>query len=106
MIRRPPRSTLFPYTTLFRSHAKALIPLLQGKPYRIAFEPGRYIAGNAGILLTRILYRKTGGEKKFVIVDAGMNDLIRPTLYEAYHHIWPAKAQATNVNADRRRDCA
>src|SRR2546430_4578383 len=69
MIRRPPRSTLFPYTTLFRSHAKALLPLLQGKPYRIAFEPGRYIAGNSGILLTRVLYRKTGGEKKFVIVD-------------------------------------
>ena len=79
-------------------HAKALLPLLQGKPYKIAFEPGRYIAGNAGILLTRVLYRKTGGEKKFVIVDAGMNDLIRPTLYEAYHHIWPVKPR-------RRRTC-
>src|SRR3954469_16352339 len=78
-------------------HAKALLPLLQGKPYRIAFEPGRYIAGNSGILLTRVLYRKTGGEKKFVIVDAGMNDLIRPTLYEAYHHIWPVKPDAANV---------
>jgi diaminopimelate decarboxylase len=85
-------------------HAKALVPLLQGKPYRIAFEPGRYIAGNAGVLLTRVLYRKQGGEKKFVIVDAGMNDLIRPTLYESYHHIWPAKPQAANVNAERRRD--
>ena len=86
-------------------HAKALVPLLQGKPYKIAFEPGRYIAGNAGVLLTRVLYRKTGGEKKFVIVDAGMNDLIRPTLYESYHHIWPAKPRAAvNVNADRRRD--
>ena len=85
-------------------HAKALVPLLQGRPYKIAFEPGRYIAGNAGILLTRVLYRKTGGEKKFVIVDAGMNDLIRPTLYESYHHIWPAKPQAENLNADRRRD--
>jgi diaminopimelate decarboxylase len=86
-------------------HAKALVPLLQGKPYRIAFEPGRYIAGNSGVLLTRVLYRKTGGEKRFVIVDAGMNDLIRPTLYESYHHIWPAKPRAAeNVNADRRRD--
>ena len=86
-------------------HAKALVPLLQGKPYRIAFEPGRYIAGNSGVLLTRVLYRKTGGEKKFVIVDAGMNDLIRPTLYESYHHIWPANPRAAeNVNADRRRD--
>ena len=72
-------------------HAKALIPLLKDKPFRVALEPGRYIAGNAGILLTKVLYRKTGGEKKFVIVDAGMNDLIRPTLYDSYHHIWPVK---------------
>nr|MBA3272486.1 diaminopimelate decarboxylase [Chthoniobacterales bacterium] len=85
-------------------HAKALVPLLTGKPYHIAFEPGRYIAGNAGILLTRVLYRKRGGSKQFVIVDAGMNDLIRPTLYESYHHVWPAKPQAANLNADRRKD--
>ena len=84
-------------------HAKALVPLLKDKPYRIAFEPGRYIAGNAGVLLTRVLYRKTGGEKKFVIVDAGMNDLIRPTLYESYHHIWPVKPDAANVPPDRNR---
>ena len=84
-------------------HAKALVPLLKDKPYRIAFEPGRYIAGNAGILLTRVLYRKTGGEKKFVIVDAGMNDLIRPTLYESYHHIWPVRPDAANLPPDRSR---
>ena len=85
-------------------HAKALIPLLQGKPYRIAFEPGRYIAGNAGILVTRVLYRKQGGEKRFVIVDAGMNDLIRPTLYESYHHIWPVRpADPANVPPERSR---
>src|SRR4051794_15018449 len=84
-------------------HAKALVPLLQGKPYKIAFEPGRYIAGNAGILLTRVLYRKQGGEKKFVIVDAGMNDLIRPTLYESYHHIWPVKPLPQHVPAERNR---
>jgi len=89
----------FPVT----EHAKALIPLLAGKPYHIALEPGRYIAGNAGILLTRVLYRKTGGEKKFVIVDAGMNDLIRPTLYESYHHIWPVKPDAANLQAQRLR---
>src|SRR5215213_8425112 len=87
-------------------HAKALVPLLKGKPYKIAFEPGRYIAGNAGIILTRVLYRKQGGAKRFVIVDAGMNDLLRPTLYESYHHIWPVKPQAENLNADRRRDFA
>ena len=84
-------------------HAKALLPLLSGKPYKIAFEPGRYIAGNAGILLTRVLYRKTGGEKRFVIVDAGMNDLIRPTLYESYHHIWPVKPDAANIPPERSR---
>ncbi len=89
----------FPVT----EHAKALLPLLANKPYRIAFEPGRYIAGNAGILLTRVLYRKTGGEKKFVIVDAGMNDLIRPTLYESYHHIWPVKPDAANVAIERNK---
>jgi diaminopimelate decarboxylase len=89
----------FPVT----EHAKALLPLLTGKPYHIALEPGRYIAGNSGILLTRVLYRKTGGEKKFVIVDAGMNDLIRPTLYESYHHIWPVKPDARNNPPQRSR---
>ena len=67
-------------------------------------EPGRYIVGNAGILLTQVLYRKVGGEKKFVIVDAGMNDLIRPTLYEAYHFIWPTKPSAKNVPRERNED--
>jgi diaminopimelate decarboxylase len=68
-------------------HAKALLPLLQGRPYKVALEPGRYISGNAGIVLTRVLYRKQGGQKRFVIVDAAMNDLVRPTLYEAHHDI-------------------
>jgi diaminopimelate decarboxylase len=85
-------------------HAKALIPLLQNKAYRVALEPGRYIVGNAGIMLTRVLYRKTGGTKRFVIVDAGMNDLIRPTLYDAFHFIWPAKPSAKNVPARRDAD--
>jgi len=76
-------------------HARVLVPLLRNKPYRIALEPGRYIAGNSGVLLTRVLYRKAGGAKQFVIVDAGMNDLLRPTLYESYHHIYPAKIRAS-----------
>jgi diaminopimelate decarboxylase len=71
--------------------AEALVPLLQGRGYKVAIEPGRYIAGNAGILLTRVLYRKTGGVKRFVIVDAGMNDLLRPAFYNAFHFIWPAR---------------
>jgi diaminopimelate decarboxylase len=82
-------------------HAKALVPLLMGKPYKIALEPGRYIAGNAGILLTRVLYRKQSGDRKYVIVDAGMNDLIRPTLYESYHQIWPTKPDAADIPAAR-----
>ena len=84
-------------------HAKALIPLLRDKSYRIALEPGRYISGNSGILLARVLYRKQSGEKKYVIVDAGMNDLIRPTLYESYHFIWPVKPDAANVPQQRSR---
>lgn len=56
---------------------------------KVIFEPGRMIAGNAGILVTRVVYVKDGAEKKFVIVDGAMNDLIRPTLYEAYHEIRP-----------------
>ena len=82
-------------------HAKALVPLLAGKPYKIALEPGRYISGNAGILLTRVLYRKQSGERKYVIVDAGMNDLIRPTLYESYHQIWPTTPDAANIPPQR-----
>jgi diaminopimelate decarboxylase len=87
-------------------HAKALLPMLMGKPYHIALEPGRYIVGNAGILLTRVLYRKTGGSKQFIIVDAGMNDLIRPTLYESYHFIWPVKPDPANVLDSRREERA
>lgn len=60
---------------------------------QLVFEPGRLIAANAGILLTRVLYVKTGDTKTFVVVDAGMNDLIRPTLYDAWHTIVPV-AQA------------
>ena len=85
-------------------HAKALLPLIQGRPYHVALEPGRYIVGNAGILLTRVIYRKTSGEKRFVIVDAGMNDLIRPTLYDAFHFVWPTKPSAKNVPVQRDMD--
>jgi diaminopimelate decarboxylase len=56
-------------------------------------EPGRSIVGGAGLLLTRVLYRKKTGEKEFVVVDAAMNDLIRPVLYSAYHEILPLRQQ-------------
>ena len=61
---------------------------------KLIFEPGRLIVGNAGILVTRVLYVKPGEAKTFIIIDAGMNDLIRPTLYEAHHEIWPVREAA------------
>src|ERR1700734_2566322 len=64
---------------------------------KLIFEPGRLIIGNAGILVTRVLYLKRGEAKTFVIVDAGMNDLIRPTLYEAHHDIRPVKQPAVGA---------
>jgi len=72
-------------------YARAIVPLLKDKNLRFIMELGRSIAGNAGIFLTKVLYTKRGGQKNFVIVDAGMNDLIRPALYDAYHFIWPVR---------------
>lgn len=70
-------------------YAKAVIPLLKDRDLAILLEPGRSIAANAGVLLTRVVYRKASGDKAFVIVDAAMNDLIRPALYGAFHFVWP-----------------
>ena len=64
---------------------------------KIVTEPGRLIVGNAGILVTEVIYVKDGGSKTFVIVDGAMNDLIRPTLYEAYHEIRPVRISAANA---------
>ncbi|HSG95286.1 MAG TPA: diaminopimelate decarboxylase, partial [Afifellaceae bacterium] len=61
---------------------------------QVIFEPGRLIAGNAGILVTRVIYVKQGAEHTFVVVDAAMNDLVRPTLYDAYHRIGPVAEAA------------
>jgi diaminopimelate decarboxylase len=75
----------------------------KGLGCKLIFEPGRLIVGNAGILVTRVLYVKHGEGKTFVIIDAGMNDLIRPTLYEAYHEIRPVKEArpgAPRITAD------
>ena len=69
---------------------------------RLMFEPGRLIVGNAGILVTRVIYVKHGDSKTFVVVDAAMNDLIRPTLYDAYHEIAPIRFDA--MRARRRVD--
>ena len=74
--------------------AQAIRPLLKDCGCTIVMEPGRAIVGNAGILVTRALYHKKSGEKRFLIVDAGMNDLIRPSLYDAYHDIRPVVESA------------
>jgi diaminopimelate decarboxylase len=70
-------------------YAARLVPLLRPLGLRILLEPGRFISGNAGILITRVEYVKRTGKKNFVIVDAAMNDLIRPAFYNAYHEIVP-----------------
>jgi diaminopimelate decarboxylase len=70
-------------------YAKAIVASLDEPGLQLVLEPGRVLVGNAGILVTRVLYRKSGSVKDFVIVDAGMNDLMRPTLYNAYHAIEP-----------------
>ena len=66
----------------------------------IVLEPGRVIAGNAGVLLARVLLKKKQGAKKFLIVDAGMNDLIRPALYGSHHQLWPVRAQDGKETVD------
>jgi len=73
---------------------------LEATDAKILCEMGRYIAGNAGVLLTRVIYRKKSGYKNFLVADAGMNDLLRPSLYEAHHEIRPVKEGVAMVPAD------
>ena len=72
-------------------YAGELVPRLKGLGLKILLEPGRYITGNAGVLLARCLYEKHGAAKTFKVVDAGMNDLIRPALYQGHHEIVPVR---------------
>lgn len=76
----------------------AILPLVQGLNVTLVMEPGRVIVGNAGILVTKAMYLKEGEAKSFVIVDAAMNDLIRPSLYEAYHEVRPVNEAAAHRN--------
>lgn len=77
--------------------AAAISPLLQSVSCKIIMEPGRSITGNAGILVTKVLYNKEGADKHFVIVDAAMNDLLRPSLYDAHHDIQPVIKTESSV---------
>ncbi|MDA8140915.1 MAG: diaminopimelate decarboxylase [Desulfobacteraceae bacterium] len=76
------------------AYARAVTKVVQETGLQLILEPGRAIVGNAAILVTKVLYRKQTGEKQFVIVDAGMNDLMRPALYKAYHAIEPVEKQS------------
>ena len=78
-------------------YAGTITQQLKGMDIQLILEPGRVLVGNAGILVTKVLYRKSGDEKNFVIVDAGMNDLLRPTLYNAFHAIEPVVNSKKNL---------
>ncbi|MFI4912530.1 MAG: diaminopimelate decarboxylase [Sedimentisphaeraceae bacterium JB056] len=87
-----------------KDYAAGIVPLLKDKGLKLILEPGKSICANAGILLTEVQYLKQGGTKKFAIVDAGMNDLIRPPLYDAFHFIWPAKVDPSQVPTKRNEN--
>jgi diaminopimelate decarboxylase len=78
-------------------YAGAITQQFQGLELELILEPGRVLVGNAGILVTKVLYRKSGEVKNFVIVDAGMNDLLRPSLYNAFHAIEPVVNSKENL---------
>jgi len=84
-----------------RKYSERLVPLLKPLGLKILIEPGRFISGNAGILVTRVEFVKRTGKKNFVIVDAAMNDLIRPAFYDAYHEIVPlVKKSGVTISSD------
>ena len=80
-----------PEQITIRSYAEALIPILKPLGIKILLEPGRRLVGNAAAMLTTCIYEKKGEAKTFKMIDAGMNDIIRPALYEGYHEIWPVQ---------------
>jgi diaminopimelate decarboxylase len=91
-----------PQTAL--AYARKVVPLLKETGLKVIMEPGRFIVGNSGILVTKVLYVKSTPKKKFVIIDAGMNDLIRPSLYGAYHKIVPLKVSGVRRQVSEKVD--
>jgi diaminopimelate decarboxylase len=81
-------------------YAAAVVPALQSAGLEVVMEPGRNLAGNAGVLVCRVQYVKDNPLKKFVVVDAGMNDLLRPSLYQAYHEVLPVNANDHTFTGD------
>ena len=88
-VRYDDETTIEPY-----DYAQAILSTLTGLDLTVVCEPGRFLTANAGWFLTRVLYEKRNGEKRFVVVDGAMNDLLRPSLYGAYHRIEPASPHA------------
>jgi len=87
-----------------KDYVSAIVPPLRKLGVRVLVEPGRFLVGNAGVLLTRVRYLKETARKKFAIVDAGMNDLIRPALYEAYHEIVPVDESIRSTSKTEKID--
>ena len=87
-----------------KSFAKKVLPMLKKSRLKIILEPGRFISGNSGVLVTKVIYTKRTPRKKFIIVDSGMNDLLRPSLYEAYHKIVPVKLAENSSDTSERLD--
>ena len=83
-----------------KKYSKLINKFLKNKNLKIIFEPGRFIIGNSAILITKIIYIKKSNGKKFVILDAGMNDLMRPALYDAYHQIIPLKRTSKSLKGN------
>ncbi|MCC5828149.1 MAG: diaminopimelate decarboxylase [Phycisphaeraceae bacterium] len=91
-------------TPAYVEYASKIVPLLEpfvGEGGRVLLEPGRTLSANSGILVTRVQYIKTGGSRTFAIIDSGMHHLIRPTLYESWHFIWPVSPEAHHVPEQR-----
>jgi len=87
-----------------KSFAERVLPLLKKSGLKVMLEPGRFISGNSGLLVTKVIYTKRTPRKKFVIVDSGMSDLVRPSLYEAYHKIVPVIIRENSSETCERVD--
>jgi diaminopimelate decarboxylase len=100
----PYQATIDSFATQLGTYAKAVLAPLRRLNVHLLLEPGRSIVGPAGILLTRVIYRKTNSDKRFLIVDAAMNDLLRPSLYGAYHEIVPVQLSPASKRETEKTD--
>lgn len=86
------------------AYAERIVPLLRNQDLKVLLEPGRSIAANAGVLLTRVLYTKSSGDRRFIIVDASITELIRPALYGSFHFAWPVAPRDGLLPPSRSKD--